>query len=339
MRKTELFNLPKQHRLFVFNYVNLILSTLNNKVDYEIFNGKIKIIEDYLHKNLPQRLDSFSNFPIGQKHIYAIYEIIFSDISENEQIRMAFKMAKKTPKNQYRLLEHLLRSHFNLQEALKDLSNYYNLINPNHHLHITQDSIVLKSKFTDQKYESVSLFFELSWLCQRMHNIFNSPLIHWEEVHQKKDSISLKIDKASWKLRSPRPDPNMKKILHRQAQETLNQLFGFDYNSIKNKKLSETIKYLLTYIQTNQIGLAHLSSHLGFSERTLQRRFEAEDISFTELIQFIRSEMAKQMLEVPVIKVTDIAQSLGYSESSAFNRAFKKWEGISPLKYRKNFID
>ena len=73
------------------------------------------------------------------------------------------------------------------------------------------------------------------------------------------------------------------------------------------------------------------------SERTLQRIYDRGNTSFSQILQHIRSEVAKQMLEVPNIRVTSIAQHLGYSESSSFNRAFKKWEGISPLTYRKKY--
>jgi AraC-like DNA-binding protein len=71
------------------------------------------------------------------------------------------------------------------------------------------------------------------------------------------------------------------------------------------------------------------------SNRTLQRRLAAHGVSFNELIDQIRFDMAKQLLEDKVISVTDISGELGYTDPASFTRAFRRWAGVSPRQHRK----
>jgi AraC-like DNA-binding protein len=57
-------------------------------------------------------------------------------------------------------------------------------------------------------------------------------------------------------------------------------------------------------------------------------------IDFNTLVADLRRERALLLLAQPGVKLTDIAMSLGYSEHSAFTRAFRGWTGMSPRRYR-----
>ncbi len=339
MVKAELFDLPINHRLFVFNYVNLIYSALSNS-DFAFSNDiKIERINHFLEQSLPGRPGTFSNFPVGQAYIQSIYKILLEDLSEEEQIMYTFKLASNCPENRHRLLEQLIKVNSNLAHGLEDLANFYNLINPIHFVMLYPDSICLYTKYPQLDYDLASLTFELSWIIKTLSRSFQLPERKFSDLEFGEKYICLPLRKNELKLKSSRPDKNLRKILHRQAHDTLKQLFGFDHTSVKHKRLGLGIEFVLNNIQASQISLGKMASYFGLSERTLQRRLDHRGISFTELILFMRMEIAKQMLEVPIFKVTDIAQGLGYSESSAFTRAFKKSEGISPLKYRKKFTN
>ncbi len=69
-------------------------------------------------------------------------------------------------------------------------------------------------------------------------------------------------------------------------------------------------------------------------ERTLNRRLCLQGPSFKALIEEIRYEIARQLLRDTRLGVTEIAAALDYSESSAFNRAFRRWSGTSPTAWR-----
>ena len=86
---------------------------------------------------------------------------------------------------------------------------------------------------------------------------------------------------------------------------------------------------------TDTVSLEHIASELGIEPRTLQRQLIKAGTSFQKIFDKVRLELALYYLERTALGVTTIALELGYSESSVFSRAFKRWTGSSPDRYRK----
>lgn len=74
---------------------------------------------------------------------------------------------------------------------------------------------------------------------------------------------------------------------------------------------------------------------LGMSERTLQRRLRESGLSYYDIGDSARKDLACRLLTTTNSSLTDIALMIGFSETSAFSRAFKRWSGASPSAYRK----
>lgn len=74
---------------------------------------------------------------------------------------------------------------------------------------------------------------------------------------------------------------------------------------------------------------------LSLSESTLRRRLEEEGKSYQSIKDYLRRDMAINLLSDGTQNVTDIATQLGFAEPSAFFRAFKKWTGATPGDYRR----
>lgn len=83
---------------------------------------------------------------------------------------------------------------------------------------------------------------------------------------------------------------------------------------------------------------AAAARQLHLSPRTLHRRLAAEGTSYRALREALRRERAMQLLEDTRLGVADVAAALGYSEPSAFYRAFIGWTGQAPSVYRKRNI-
>ncbi|MGD2052795.1 MAG: AraC family transcriptional regulator ligand-binding domain-containing protein [Gammaproteobacteria bacterium] len=79
-----------------------------------------------------------------------------------------------------------------------------------------------------------------------------------------------------------------------------------------------------------------IARELNLSERSLQRKLKERGTSFRALLDNVRKMAAIQYIKNPVNSMSDIAFLLGFSEQSAFSRAFKKWTGTSPIKYRNS---
>lgn len=79
--------------------------------------------------------------------------------------------------------------------------------------------------------------------------------------------------------------------------------------------------------------IAKVAEDLGMHPRTMERRLKALRTSFRSLIDEVRFEVSQQLLttHMPIVA---IAQSLQYSNPAAFTRAFRRWSGVPPLRWR-----
>ena len=84
-----------------------------------------------------------------------------------------------------------------------------------------------------------------------------------------------------------------------------------------------------------QTGVEHLANATGTSVRTLQRRLKDAGLNYNDLQNEVRKTLALNLLENERLALGEIAFSLGYSEVSAFNHAFRRWTGQSPGEYRR----
>lgn len=82
-------------------------------------------------------------------------------------------------------------------------------------------------------------------------------------------------------------------------------------------------------------SLSQVADYLHMSSRTLRRRLATKQLSFRELVQGIQHELAVDLLRHSEQSIGEIAFRTGFSEQSAFHRAFKRWTGHSPADYRK----
>ena len=80
--------------------------------------------------------------------------------------------------------------------------------------------------------------------------------------------------------------------------------------------------------------ITDVATCLGMSGRTLQRRLSEQGYSFQNLVDESRRELAMRLLEDTAYPLAEVAFLTGFSEQSAFNRAFKRWSGQTPRSFR-----
>ena len=81
--------------------------------------------------------------------------------------------------------------------------------------------------------------------------------------------------------------------------------------------------------------LESVAEKIGLGPRTLQRRLGAENLSFRELLNDVRTERATELLSETGAPIVDIAVELGYSSATHFTRAFRRATGRLPSRIRK----
>lgn len=74
---------------------------------------------------------------------------------------------------------------------------------------------------------------------------------------------------------------------------------------------------------------------LNVSTRTLQRKLEAAGCTFRDVSESVLSRLAKGYLADPAVGIAEVSYLLGFSEQSAFNRAFRRWTGETPGSWRR----
>jgi AraC-like DNA-binding protein len=79
---------------------------------------------------------------------------------------------------------------------------------------------------------------------------------------------------------------------------------------------------------------SEVAQQLGMSARTLARKLNAEGVPFADILDELRSALAKRYLSERNLPVSEISWLLGYSEVSSFTHAFKRWTGKTPRQFR-----
>ncbi|MBC3271983.1 AraC family transcriptional regulator [Pseudomonas sp. SWRI81] len=98
--------------------------------------------------------------------------------------------------------------------------------------------------------------------------------------------------------------------------------------------LSSRLRRLLSRDSAHWPDLEAVAAHLHISPQTLRRHLREEGTSFQELKDQLRRDIAIYHLGRAELSLQQIAEQLGFSEPSAFHRAFKKWTGLTPGAYR-----
>jgi len=103
----------------------------------------------------------------------------------------------------------------------------------------------------------------------------------------------------------------------------------------RDREIARAVREALAGALSESPGFPGLARRLHLSPRTLHRRLAEEGTSYRAIKEAVRRERALQKLEKTRESVASIATGLGYSEPSAFFRAFVGWTGVAPKVWRK----
>lgn len=88
-------------------------------------------------------------------------------------------------------------------------------------------------------------------------------------------------------------------------------------------------------LPTGGCSIDSIAGDMNVSRRTLQRRLRERDTNFQQLLQGVKSSLARKYLEDRSLSIIEIALLLGYGDPSSFSAAFKSWSGLTPTEYRR----
>ena len=156
----------------------------------------------------------------------------------------------------------------------------------------------------------------------KFYEYFRSPVVFEAPAN----SLTLPIEAVDKSL--PGSNPQLAEL---NDQVMIEYLAELDHDRIAEKVKAVIIDQLPSGNVTDE----NVAQALYMSSRNLQRQLQSAGTTFNTLLNEIRQDLAQKYLRDQDTSMTEIAFLLGFSESSAFSRAFKRWIGVSPTQYRQ----
>ena len=131
-------------------------------------------------------------------------------------------------------------------------------------------------------------------------------------------------------LRTPNKlgDPGLSRFFDRHLAA---EVKAFDNEVRLDRRIRE---YVSKALSEGAPALSEVARHLGMSERTLQRRLAEQSCSYQKLVDTSRRRLACRLLRKTDFSLIEVAFMTGYSDQSAFTRAFTRWTGQTPRSFR-----
>jgi AraC-like DNA-binding protein len=149
--------------------------------------------------------------------------------------------------------------------------------------------------------------------------------IRYEQPHLR---IHISIEDADTPI--PGSSRHLAQATEKIAEDYLQQLHHSDDITLDVRRA------LIALLPQGKATLDCVAEYLHTSKRTLHRKLEQSKTSFRDQVEAFRQEMAIGYIQQGEMSLGDISFLLGFSSSSNFTRAFKRWTGMTPLEYSKN---
>lgn len=157
---------------------------------------------------------------------------------------------------------------------------------------------------------------------------------YFGEANIKFDQASNSLEYPAWVYRLPLITAN--RLLYDTLVDSLaRKIINYGKLLVSDR----VIKELMKADPEVPITIENVASTLSLSVRGLRRRLAEEGQSFTEVRLKFSEGKAKYLLSRTGLSLSEIAYEIGYSDATAFSRAFKRWSGMTPLSYREEHGD
>lgn len=130
--------------------------------------------------------------------------------------------------------------------------------------------------------------------------------------------------------RTYNPSPRIAGLLQAELKSLLDRIEAHDSLAMR------MWRYFQTQPADNQPDIERTANHFNLTARTLQRHLKHEGTSFQDEIKHYKAMLAKSLLDVNNSPISQVAFQLGFNDSSAFHKAFKRWTGITPGEYQRS---
>ena len=275
--------------------------------------------------------------------------IAWAELTRAAGSQVALAMAHSAPVGAFGVVEYVCRSAPTLGDSLRQWVRYLNLLDDAVEVQLVVDDYRAAIRVTRESEAPAPASHELCFalLVRHARDLAERPgfagvdfthVVKDIETYEAffacpvrfgADHTQLVLAKSALDLPLKTADPNLAALLTRQVEQESAQLESRDdlpFTDQVRRKLRIGLKDDLTTIE-------QMASELGMTSRTLQRRLKDDGTSFQDLRDEVRRELADHYLDGE-LSIAEISFLLGFSQPSAFFRAFKRWTGVTPNEAR-----
>lgn len=278
----------------------------------------------------------------------AMMQLIGGAAAERRHPNLPAQLAYVTPIGAYALLDYLVLTSDTVADALEQLVRYFHVTRSPVRFTLVHDGDVTRlvidagaDTFAAQ-YDSTLVVHHLrAETGQRVRfrcvSLMNAPddrrglerLLGctvvapstWSGVELGRDMLSVPL---------LRRDANLRRVLERHAEAAQ------PHPESDSSAVAQVSAVIASRLRLGVPALSAVARQLAMAPRTLQRRLAAEGTTFERLTDDVRRRTAERLLRDASLAVGEIGYLLGFSEPSAFQRAFRRWHRLSPLAYRRS---
>jgi AraC-like DNA-binding protein len=264
---------------------------------------------------------------------------------------LALHAAERTPFGAYRVLDYLAATGATVGDGVRRAAAYFPLVDPRGRLEVHEAEAGMELAFRSavggelpapaQEY-TLAMFLgrvryaagavirpaAIRFTFPRPPGAVEHARAFGAEPEYDADLAALVLARETWDLRLPSADPALFATLDAHARRALAEATG------AGELAGRVRAAIAAALEGSAPSVGDVARRLGLSERTLQRRLEAADASFAQLLDEVRRERALAFLGAPDVSIAEVSWLLGFSEQSAFTRAFRRWTGEAPSTWR-----
>jgi AraC-like DNA-binding protein len=267
--------------------------------------------------------------------------------------------AQVVPENAYPVTDHLVRVAANVSDAFLSVSRYWKVTIPSLQMSfnsgaagsvfelssVTPSGVEIPREMIEYTFaivlQRIRQFSTKDWAPVRVE--FNDEYAPGPKEHERvfrcpvtfgAETNRVYIDKETLEIKQFASDPSLFTLLTRFADQELRRINqSGEPDAIEIDDVQGRVRHALeAALSTSDISVEAIATKLAMSSRTLQRKLEAEGTSYQEVLDRLRMELAERFLKQRALgkmTVDDISFLLGFSEPSAFYKAYKRWTGKS----------
>jgi AraC-like DNA-binding protein len=276
--------------------------------------------------------------------------IAWAELMRFTSPEIALSIARATPSGAFGLVEYVCRSSPTLGDALRQWVRYLNILSDAIDVGLAVEgdrvSVRVERESEAPAHGAHELCFAL--LAQQSKQLSTQPfrLISVEFAHRTTGNLAsyrawfdapvrfgaertqIVFPSAALDASLVSADPKLLAILMRAANEVAAK------KPADATLASQVARIVGEALRNDESDVDRVAKRLGMTSRSLQRRLKDEGTSFNAVREDVRKELSRRYL-ADNLSIAEISFLLGFSEPSAFFRAFKRWTGTTPLEARR----